>query len=286
MLRKVFKTILVYTICFGITILTNAGNANVSDGSAFITKSELSYQLNNLSSRMTQLENSLDSKIDTLVSSYLTRNGIWDGQSQMLKNYYLADCITDNIVSTKILTHGDKGFQGKTQSYSITINSKLAYPSAMNTDLDLHQVVRKELDIVEQVNKTGLLYMTFNVAPIPTVFDTTGDLRTFIAFQGNLTTRLTHVQWVFEFFANNSPFSRCNITYQNTLDRDPNGNIYLCYTAPFNQFKILSFVNKGDKISLKDYWEFKRNTTNGGLISSVFADYAGVLCTIDDCYIY
>ena len=84
MIKKVFKTIFILTLCLGITLPANAGSVQVSDGSAFITKSELSYQLNNLSYRMTQLENSLDSKIDTLVSSYLTRNGIWNGSKQTL----------------------------------------------------------------------------------------------------------------------------------------------------------------------------------------------------------
>ena len=76
MLNRVFKTIFILTLSLCITLSTNAGNVEVSDGSAFITKSELSYQLNNLSARMSALENSLDSQIDKLVSSYLTRNGI------------------------------------------------------------------------------------------------------------------------------------------------------------------------------------------------------------------
>ena len=84
MIKKVFKTIFILTLTLGISLPANAGTANVSEGSAFITKSEMSYQLNNLSNRMTQLENSLDSKIDTLVSSYLTRNGIWNGVKQTL----------------------------------------------------------------------------------------------------------------------------------------------------------------------------------------------------------
>ena len=84
MINRVFKTMFIMTLCLGITITSNAAGVQVSDGSAFITKSELSYQLNNLSSRMTQLENSLDSKIDTLVSSYLTRNGIWNGIKQTI----------------------------------------------------------------------------------------------------------------------------------------------------------------------------------------------------------
>ena len=285
MISRLFKTILVINICIGISLPTNAA-VSVSDGSAFVTKAEFSADLNNLSNRMAQLENSLDAKIDSLVSSYLTRNGIWNGANQELKNYYLADCLTSKSLSAKTIDHGYKGFQGKTQSYSMTINSKLNYPSAMNTDFDLHQVLRQELDIVENINKTGMLYMTFNVAPIPTVFDTTSDLRTYITFLGDSTARLTHAQWVFEFFANGVPFSRCDITYQNTFDRDPSGSKYLCYTAPFNQFKILSFVSKGDNITLKDYWEFKRNTGSGGLTSSDFADYAGVLCTVDDCAVY
>ena len=76
MLNRIFKTILVLSICVGISLPTNAA-VSVSDGSAFVTKAEFAADLNNLSNRMAQLENSLDAKIDSLVSSYLTRNGIW-----------------------------------------------------------------------------------------------------------------------------------------------------------------------------------------------------------------
>ena len=88
MINRVFKTIFILSLCLGITIPSNAAGVDVSDGSAFITKSEMSYQLNNLSNRMTQLENSLDSKIDKLVSSFLTRNGIWNGVKQTLAKAY------------------------------------------------------------------------------------------------------------------------------------------------------------------------------------------------------
>ena len=86
MLRKLFKTILAFSLCFGISVSTNANGVQVSDGSAFITKSEMAYQLNNISERMAKLENSLDSRIDSLVSSYLTRNGIWSGSSQSISS--------------------------------------------------------------------------------------------------------------------------------------------------------------------------------------------------------
>ena len=87
MLKKIFKTILVLSICVGISLPTNAA-VSVSDGSAFVTKAEFAADLNNLSNRMAQLENSLDAKIDSLVSSYLTRNGIWNGAKQQLSNSF------------------------------------------------------------------------------------------------------------------------------------------------------------------------------------------------------
>ena len=92
MLNRVFKTIFILSLCLGITLPSNAGSVQVSDGSAFITKAEMAYQLNAISTRMSELENSLDSRIDTLVSSYLTRNGIWNGVNQTYLctkgNYY------------------------------------------------------------------------------------------------------------------------------------------------------------------------------------------------------
>lgn len=79
MLKRIFRLILIINLTFSLTLVSIANSVNVSDGSAFVTKSELAYQLNTISIRMSQLENSLDSKIDQLVSSYLTRNGIWNG---------------------------------------------------------------------------------------------------------------------------------------------------------------------------------------------------------------
>ena len=81
MCKKLFKNLLILGICLGISLPTNAA-VSVSDGSAFVSKAEFSADLNNLSNRMAQLENALDAKIDSLVSSYLTRNGIWNGKNQ------------------------------------------------------------------------------------------------------------------------------------------------------------------------------------------------------------
>ena len=122
MLNRVFKTIFILTLCLGISLPANAGNVNVSEGSAFITKSELSYQLNVLSQRMTQLENSLDSKIDKLVSSYLTRNGIWSGVPQQIN----------------------------TSSWSITDTSLPGFTSGRSYDTTLNRQ-----RIVNKINKSG-----------------------------------------------------------------------------------------------------------------------------------
>ena len=90
MINRIFKTILVLSIVLGITLPSNAA-VSVSDGSAFVTKAEFAADLNNLSNRMAQLENSLDAKIDSLVSSYLSRNGIWNGAKQEVLNYWKPD---------------------------------------------------------------------------------------------------------------------------------------------------------------------------------------------------
>ena len=115
MVNRFVKKILCISICF-IQIASYASGISVSDGSAFITKSEMSYQLNNLSNRMSQLENSLDSKIDGLISSYLTRNGVWDGVKQTLIKTTIVDYWNTNtyplsfdyrgILKTSALTQG------------------------------------------------------------------------------------------------------------------------------------------------------------------------------------
>ena len=89
MFSKIIKTIFILNLCLAMTVY--AGSVNVSDGSAFITKAEMAYTLNNLSNRMVQLENSLDSKIDGLVSSYLTRNGVWNGVKQTINKKKIRD---------------------------------------------------------------------------------------------------------------------------------------------------------------------------------------------------
>ena len=81
MLRKLFKTILILTICFGLTLPSNAA-ISVSDGSAFMTKTEFMADINNLSSRVAQLEITFDGTLDSKVSSYLEQKGFWKPKTQ------------------------------------------------------------------------------------------------------------------------------------------------------------------------------------------------------------
>ena len=81
MFRKIFKTILILTICFGLTLPSNAA-ISVSDGSAFMTKTEFMADINNLSSRVAQLEITFDGTLDSKVSSYLEQKGFWKPKTQ------------------------------------------------------------------------------------------------------------------------------------------------------------------------------------------------------------
>ena len=85
MIMKKFKILITLIILIFYCINSYAA-ISVSDGSAFITKQEFSADINIISNRMNYLQNSIDSKIDSLVASYLTRNGIWDGSKQALLN--------------------------------------------------------------------------------------------------------------------------------------------------------------------------------------------------------
>ena len=144
MLNRIFKTILVLSICVGISLPTNAA-VSVSDGSAFVTKAEFAADLNNLSNRMAQLENSLDAKIDSLVSSYLTRNGIWNGAGQQIN--YLNQVLNGNTGANEVdgncwLTWFKKGRSSENKSFTYQVKNWYQY----------------RYNIIASLNKTGMLF--------------------------------------------------------------------------------------------------------------------------------
>ena len=110
MINKIFKIIFILTLCLS-TSFNSLAAVSVSDGSAFVTKSEFNADFDNLDNRMALLENSLDAKIDSLVSSYLTRNGIWNGKKQELTSYtHLSRTITSTHLYTMYQSGKTKNF--------------------------------------------------------------------------------------------------------------------------------------------------------------------------------
>ena len=297
MIKRIFKSILILTICLGITLPTNAA-VSVSDGSAFVTKAEFSADVNNLSNRMAQLENSLDAKIDSLVSSYLTRNGIWNGAVQELENYYIVDFFgSTTIANSSSITNGYRGFQGKTQSYTVT-NKSLIYPhSSMNSDFLEHTTERTKKVIVNSLNKSGMLYMTVNLAPTAVLWAGSTDARTWIAFQAGFnnprqtTVYGTIVKWNFQFgIEGGNPFGEINAMQEsNVIPFFSNTYVQLWGKLGFQQAKILTFVEKGKQVYCRDYFLFKRNTGNGTLDTAQQAqssNWGGMILTVDDCAVY
>lgn len=85
MIYRILKNTLIISICL-CTSVTSFAAVSVSDDSTFITKAEFAADLSNISNRISQVENSIDARIDSLVSQYLTRNGIWNGANQIVLN--------------------------------------------------------------------------------------------------------------------------------------------------------------------------------------------------------
>ena len=108
-------------------------------------KAEFAADLNNLSNRMAQLENSLDAKIDSLVSSYLTRNGIWNGAKQTVSlgklRYNMLELYSAET-SAVPLYYLDSSVEKRTANFFVYDLGEKKYS--------------KDFQIVNEVNKSGL----------------------------------------------------------------------------------------------------------------------------------
>ena len=167
------------SLCVGISLPTNAA-VSVSDGSAFVTKAEFSADLNNLSNRMAQLENSLDAKIDSLVSSYLTRNGIWNGASQVL--------LQDNF------KYGFRSSSTRNSTFKKDFNIFNGTNYQNQESLFDYNIVGdyNRVKLIDNINKSGMLF--FNTYSGTSI-------------NGNMTTlpvsttdriNLANVRWIYE----------------------------------------------------------------------------------------
>ncbi len=150
--KKLFKTMVIFFVVF-VMIFNSFAAISVSDGSAFVTKAEFSADLNNLSNRMSALENSIDAKIDSLVSSYLSRNGIWNGEKQTLD-------ITDKTISLKNIM--GNGTTTNITTYSQQRGASVGtYDSFTTPCIDLQSGYINDLGyIIYDITKTGLMCLS------------------------------------------------------------------------------------------------------------------------------
>ena len=216
MVNNIIKTTLVIIICLGISV--NAA-LSVSDGSAFVTKAEFSADLNNLSNRMAQLENSLDSKIDSLVSTYLTKNGIWNAKKVNIDNSYTDLASSNFITSWTAFSNISKDIWSKSAS----------------------------------VEKSGMCVATINVQGMK---NGNSSYRCYLRYYGGawpgFEDDLRMMLWLKEKI-NGVTYDRNVVQIGNsamkTANGDPNGSSTACLTLPANQDVVLmSFVTKDSTI--------------------------------------
>ena len=283
-------------IAFIISILSiniySYANISVSDGSAFITKSEMSYQLNNLSNRMAQLENSLDAKIDSLVSSYLTRNGIWNGMKQ-------------TIDKTKILDF----WNGSSSLNSLNPDFNSIVTTGTLAEGIEYKIRDGSWTLINNCNKAGLLFGKFSVYngsdyAISQSFSVS-DKRNFTFFQGGgisnnpMVSNTSEVSMWIDGVCKFSSIPSDMLVYRNmgtinsrlgtqTLE-DRTASLGL--VPSIGVFTPSFFVDKGDKVNVNYKLSFvpqtndAKRTWEGRTFLNV-GTAPGVAVVLDDFYIY
>ena len=152
--KKMFKTTTLLFVIF-VMVFNSFAAISVSDGSAFVTKAEFSADLNNLSNRMSALENSIDAKIDSLVSSYLSRNGIWNGERQTIA--------TNNLGWTGVQASTSDGGYFSYISYPNDSTLQRVGPNKNASYWPLTKASNIGTKvIVSQVTKSGLMLFSYN----------------------------------------------------------------------------------------------------------------------------
>ena len=149
-LLKLIKRIISFSLIIAFPVINYAA-VSVSDGSAFVSKSEFTSTINNISNRMSLIENTLDAKIDSLVSSYLSRNGIWNGDKQTLaqtsKSFTLMN-ILGNGGSTTVTAYYHKKGETTFGTYTSENVSSVNLTNGRISNIGY---------IINNVSKTGLM---------------------------------------------------------------------------------------------------------------------------------
>ena len=286
MFKRIFKSILIINIC--LSNIISHGAISVSDGSAFVTKAEFSADLNNLSNRMAQLENSLDSKIDSLVSTYLKRNGIWNGAKQTIMKDDVVDFWSVNSLTTAQGAHWD----WKSLMSTGTLNYGVEY-----------LLRNQNFDFITHSSKSGMMIGKVDVITgydmakkmVPTSSGT--DKRNFAYFESSTTTNnpVFSVGSSLTFYNNGNEVSRCvpvSMGQEKYGAQASTMNYSSLRIMPASQtFNPVFFVNKDDTITINYKLSFTCQTYDAqetwkNLTTLCVGSFPGVAMVFGDFYIY
>ncbi len=239
--KKLFKTMVIFFVVF-VMIFNSFAAISVSDGSAFVTKAEFSADLNNLSNRMSALENSIDAKIDSLVSSYLSRNGIWNGEKQTL-------ALTNKVITLKSIM--SDGTYTKVDAYYHSKGAALGtYTKGEVNAYNFQSNYINELGfIVTDISKTGLMGLTGDFAS-----DDSNCIFRFYRITNNYgEDGSLSIGFNYRILSVNSKGESDAATYKWELDIMQNPAIYVDYNSAYwyiPKTKVISyfFVSKGEKV--------------------------------------
>ena len=283
MFKRFFKSILIINIC--LSNIISHGAISVSDGSAFVTKAEFSADLNNLSNRMAQLENSLDAKIDSLVSSYLSRNGIWNGSKQTILKDDIIDFWSNNDLTVANGAHWD-------WKSSLSIGSL--------TEGVIYNFRNKSCDFIMSCTKSGMLIgkvdiMTgYDIAKrmVPTSSGT--DKRNYFYFEnrnpGRDNPAFTNESYL-TFYIGDNAMSSCLPVAMGTERYASDDGVSLRIMPTSMVFNPVFFVNENDKVTVTYRLAFAPQTNDSKVIWQgsgplYVGSYLGVGIVFGDFYIY
>ena len=166
------KFLIILSLIIGLTIPSYSA-VSVSDGSAFITKNESDAAFNNLQSRMSIFENAIDAKIDSLVSSYLSRNGIWNGSKQTLTTTGTLAQVgveRNTEIANQTYMYYSYPYYNETTAISnwtnVPLQDTLFFSMGNHTTYYLLKTTSADLrnyTLVEKTTKPGLMHIMYDV---------------------------------------------------------------------------------------------------------------------------
>ena len=230
-LIRLSKKIILLVLMIAVPINSFAA-VSVSDGSAFVSKSEFSSTINNLSNRVSTIENTLDAKIDSLVSSYLSRNGIWNGEKQTSTREYILDMCGRNI-------------NGATFTY----NSSL--PNMTNAGIET-VIVDRDYTLINSCSKTGLMLAVVEVFNEGRRYASTqSDKRAVMYITAADYGNNTVITSTNEFSFNIGSVQKANVDAVSWTVEPVNNAIGVVWHINPGVFNLYFFVSKLDKVNFK-----------------------------------